>query len=267
MLRFLSLVFVLSAVSSSAFAEGDEYWIIVSGDPNPIKAKELFEAHKRNWPHDVVTEDSYPKLVRSDRITGLTPGYTITVAGGCKDRKRAEKVRAALARTFRGTYVRKVTAYYFTPSTCPQLAGRQGQEIPEGFSIDKTVPVDGKKKLFWRVYSKPNSPCEGSSLLVRLVDSKRRVLDEVMEEAQCVSGDGDEDLGSQTGWTYDIVDGDPTSVEATGTSWAFDTPSEQSFSYKVADGRIKREEFDARERLRQLEEEEEKREREEEAKK
>jgi hypothetical protein len=244
----LALLLLLTAIPSVAFAESYEYWIIVSGDGSEAKAKDLFEANKRLWPKDVVTAPQFPKLVKSDGIAGLRPGYTVTVAGGCKDRKRAERVRAALARTFRGTYVRTVTAYYYSPSTCPQLAGGRTQDLPEGFDLEQTAPVDGKKKLFWRVYLKANDTCEGSSVLVRLVDAKRRVLDEYLVEAQCVHGDGEEDLGSQTGWTYAMSDGDPASIELSGTSWAFDTPNELGLILRAEGGRIAHEAFDPRER-------------------
>ena len=95
--------------------------IIWKGSNDPAAARELFDAWPKDeaiWSRRVKLAEGYPRLVKSDDVPGLKPGFHVVLLGICN----AEQVRPrtrTLKDLYPMTYWRPLTAAQ--PDACPEV--------------------------------------------------------------------------------------------------------------------------------------------------
>ena len=84
---------------------------IASGAKTEVEAKQQLAALKS--PAALVLAPGYPRLLRSDGVEGLKPGFVLVVLGACADRTAAQSghnngLAALLGRALKGAYAKAV---------------------------------------------------------------------------------------------------------------------------------------------------------------
>ncbi len=93
---------------------------IAAGARTEAQAKALRDALK--LPQQLVLAPGYPKLVRSDSVGGLNPGFVLVVLGACADQTAAQTSHSAglaalIQRGVKGAYAKPVAKQ--DHGTCP----------------------------------------------------------------------------------------------------------------------------------------------------
>lgn len=86
----------------------DAYTVILGGGSDPLEAHSCLATFNLNPVSQQVRQLGYPKIVVSDTIAGLNPGYTITLAGIYEDRQAADNFAQQIKSAQLGAYVRKI---------------------------------------------------------------------------------------------------------------------------------------------------------------
>lgn len=86
----------------------DAYTVILGGGADPQKAHSCLAQYLLNPVSLKVRQQEYPKMVLSDTIAGLNPGYLITLAGLYESRSAADSCAARINEAVSGAYVRKI---------------------------------------------------------------------------------------------------------------------------------------------------------------
>jgi hypothetical protein len=197
--------------------------VILTGDEKEAVAKDKLAAFLKE-PNTLVTfSPGYPKIIKSDDMAGLNPGFFIAIGGVCKDAKAARAASALLGLASPGTYLRKVKA---DEDTCPKVKWGESR-LPRGYQLQEHLPLDADHPaLELAIYAKDSGTrgCESRNVLVR-VELGNAVVAQDEWPAECNAPSGGDDLGSQKGYSATIDDKDGRSViTLQTTTWGGDTP-------------------------------------------
>lgn len=176
----LPLVLLVAAQAHAAELQA----LILTGAASETAAAPLLEAAKKRVEEakDLVElAPGFPKLVQSDQVSGLKPGFWIVLAGYCEK----DTVLSALKALDSGAYSRPVTV---DAAACPKVA--DGGEVTTEEAKDSTTKRLLRGVLFsgssdWKLYA---SLKEKSGALVA-----ERVLVESKDSA-CAMGGGEPEL-------------------------------------------------------------------------
>src|SRR5689334_4054140 len=86
--------------------------IIWTGAADPIAAREKLDAWAKDeatWSRRVKLAEGYPRLVKSDELPGLKPGFHVVLLGICNAEKTRPRTRT-LKDLYPATYWRPLTA-------------------------------------------------------------------------------------------------------------------------------------------------------------
>lgn len=120
-------------------------FFIATGAKTEVEAKKL--AASLTIPPQLMLAPGYPKLVRSDTVAGLKPGFVLVVLGACPDVGAAQSshndgLAALLQRALKGAYAKPVEKQ--DPSSCPLWL--ENSEVPAVAKV--RAKRDDPKALF-----------------------------------------------------------------------------------------------------------------------
>lgn len=234
LLRFACPVAVLALSLFAADARADRI-LIAGGGKTPVDAQAALLSLV--VPVALKLPASAPRIVKSDDIPGLNPGFHIVVVGQCKDDARANAALDVLRVFNPGAYAKD--AKTSAPDTeCPTV---------DAAAVDKRSAVTaqhavrkGVDAVQWALIEVPSREKEAACRIpaVRVeVRRQRQVLASQEETPLCSAGSGD-DLGTKTTPSASFADvGDHTFVVVSTTTWAGDHSSNNATAYAFcADG-------------------------------
>lgn len=180
-MKQLALIILFAARVQAAELQA----LILTGAGSEAAATPLLEAAKKRAAAatDVlVLADGFPRLVQSDTVTGLKPGFWIVLAGFCAEASTLDALKALDA----GAYAKPVQLD--AAPSCPRLV--------EGWSVTTVEAKDATKRTLRGVLFSPGSSSDEWKLYVSLREKTGTLVAErVLEQAKdtrCVSGGGNE---------------------------------------------------------------------------
>ncbi|WPB76581.1 hypothetical protein KYC5002_47290 [Archangium violaceum] len=208
MRSFLCLLFLLGVLPAEAKpkarAPASFHIIILGGGQTPAEAQAALEKYTRGAHPGVTPVEGYPRLLESDEMAGLKPGFHIAVLGICPEVERARALRDLANLAMPGVYLREVHAS--VPDACPKLVLPKPKAL-KGHVHQGSYPVRaGVKGLSYEVHSRAldtgQTPCVESRLVVRL-ELGGRAVDEESWTGDCNPPVGEGDLGSSSEWSLE----------------------------------------------------------------
>ena len=194
-----------------------EAWVVILGGGKEAKdGEQALQTFKQKSPEGLKWAAGYPKVLVSDTLPGLNPGFHIAVLGFCAGKAQAAEAARALNDTLGGGVYFKKTA---GPSDglCPEVK----DPAPEGYSLEEEKPVatsgpDAKRSWFlYKADPTPDLPedeCETPAYVVQVREGAK-VLAEQRLDTRCRKGSGEEgDYGESTEWTLSMLELDGVNV-------------------------------------------------------
>lgn len=203
MRSFLCLLLLLgvlpAAAKPKAKAPASFHVIILGGGKTPAEAQAALERYKDAAHEGVTPAEGYPKLLKSDELAGLNPGFHIAVLGICSEVERARTLRDVANLALPGVYLKQVQVS--VADACPKLALPRPKAL-KGHTHQGSYPVRaGVKGLSYEVHARAldtkKDPCVVSRLVVRL-ELGGKVVDEESWSGDCNPPLGEGDLGSSS---------------------------------------------------------------------
>jgi hypothetical protein len=203
MRSFLCLLLLLgvlpAAAKPKARAPPSFQLIILGGGKTPAEAQAALERYKGVAHPGVTAAEGYPKLLKSDELAGLNPGFHIAVLGICSEVERARALRDLANLSLPGVYLKPVQAS--VADACPKLALPKPKAL-KGHTHQGSYTVRaGVKGLAYEVHAREldtkKDPCVVSQLVVRL-ELGGKVVDEESWSGDCNPPVGEGDLGSSS---------------------------------------------------------------------
>lgn len=205
----------LSAPESAAAPKkkAPEAWAVILGGGKEAKdGEQALQSFRQKSLDTLKWAEGYPKVLLSDTLPGLNPGFHIAVLGFCANKAQAAEATRALNYDFGGGVYFKKTA---GPSKglCPEVK----DPAPEGYSLDQDGPLATSgpdTRYSWFIYKSdptpdlPEDECELPSYIAQ-VRQGAQVLAEQRFDSSCRKGSGEEgDHGESTEWNLTILEVD-----------------------------------------------------------
>ncbi len=187
-----------------------EAWVVILGGGKAVEdGEKALQAFHQRRPSEVSWAEGYPKVLESNALPGLNPGFHIAVLGFCANKAQAAEATRALNDSLGGGVYFKKTA---GPSgaLCPQVK----DPAPEGYSLEQETPVatsGPEAKRSWFIYKSeprsdlPEDECETPDYVVQVREGLK-VLAEQRFSTSCRKGSGEDgDYGDSTEWTLSLL--------------------------------------------------------------
>ena len=228
------------------------YVVIIGGGKTVEEAERVFNNLRKNKIANLTFSEGFPKVISSDSVKGLKPGFVVLIGGFCKHSGKARLAREILLSSLEGVYLRKVPP--LQPESCPEVS-RSAKAPPKGMFVKDRVKLGPKSTILkWQVFSNMDKDfwnrggCPVSQLLLRIMASSQ-VMTEKEFVGDCIKGaenppgeEGPEDPGASTQWIYDSFTpaGAQNLLVIAKKSYGGDTGWEEYYAYGFVDGQIKK---------------------------
>jgi len=208
-----SAVCLPAPASAAPKKKAPEAWAVILGGGKEAKdGEQALQSFHQKSPDTLKWAEGYPKVLVSNTLPGLNPGFHIAVLGFCADKAQAAEATRALNDALGGGVYFKKTA---GPSDglCPEVK----DPAPEGYSLEQEAPLatsgpDARRS--WFIYKAdptpdlPEDECETPAYVVQ-VRQGAQVLAEQRFDTSCRKGDGTpEDPGESTEWNLTLLEVD-----------------------------------------------------------